>query len=96
MLQSEVGMRKRSFFLAVMLLVACFLFGGTSTRVDAAGQEYYLGGIPAGFTLSQGGAEIIGLNEVAAEDGLYRPADKAGLRAGDSVRRRGSRITTRG
>ena len=78
-------MRKRSFFLAVLLFMACFLIGGTSTKVDAAGCEYYLGGIPAGFTLSEGGAEIIGLNDVAAEDGLYRPAEKAGIRAGDCI-----------
>ena len=78
-------MRKRCFFLTAFLLVACFLFGGTTTRVDAAGQEYYLGGITAGFTLSQGGAEVIGLNDVAAEDGLYRPAEKAGIRSGDCI-----------
>ena len=78
-------MRKRNFFLAVLLFVACFLFGGTTTRVDAAGGEYYLGGMPAGFTLSQGGAEIIGLNDVLAEDGLYRPAEKAGIRVGDCI-----------
>ena len=78
-------MRKRCFFLAAMLFAACFLFGGTATKVDAAGCEYYLGGIPAGFTLSQGGAEIIGLNDVAAEDGLYRPAESAGIRAGDCI-----------
>ena len=78
-------MRKRSFFLAVLLLVGCFLIGGTSTRVEAAGCEYYLGGIPAGFTLSEGGAEIIGLNDVATESGLYRPAEKAGIRAGDCI-----------
>ena len=77
-------MRKRSFFLAGLLLVSCFLFGGNTVKVDA-GQEYYLGGMPAGFTLSQGGAEIIGLNDVAAEDGLYRPAERAGLKAGDCI-----------
>ena len=78
-------MRRRSFFLAALLLFACFAFGGTSTRVEAAGQEYYLGGIPAGFTLSQGGAEIIGLNDVAGEDGLHRPAEEAGIRPGDCI-----------
>ncbi len=78
-------MRKRIFFPAVLLLAACFMFGGTTTQVGAEGCEYYLGGMPAGFTLSEGGAEIIGLNEVAGEDGLYSPAEKAGIKAGDCI-----------
>lgn len=78
-------MRKRYFFLTALFFAASFLCNGTATRVDAAGCEYYLGGMPAGFTLSQGGAEIIGLNDVATQDGLYRPAEKAGIRAGDCI-----------
>lgn len=78
-------MRKRYFFLTALLLAACFTCGGTATKVDAAGCEYYLGGIPAGFTLSQGGAEIIGLNDVAAQDGMFRPAEKAGIKTGDCI-----------
>lgn len=78
-------MRKRNFFLALFLFAACFLFGGTSTEVKAEGCEYYLGGMTAGFTLSQGGAEVIGLNEVAAKDGLLCPAEKAGIKAGDCI-----------
>ena len=78
-------MRKRYFFLAVLLTLACSLFGGPSKEVKAAGCEYYLGGMPAGFTLSQGGAEVIGLNDVAGEDGVYRPAESAGIRPGDCI-----------
>lgn len=78
-------MRKRKFFLAALLFAACFLFGGTTTKAEAAGCEYYLGGMPAGFSLSEGGAEVLGLNEVAAEDGLYKPAEKAGIKAGDCI-----------
>ena len=78
-------MRKRKFFLVGLLLSACFLFCGTTTKAEAAGCEYYIGGMPAGFTLSEGGAEIIGLNEVAGEDGLYSPAEKAGIKVGDCI-----------
>lgn len=78
-------MRKRKFFLAALLFAACFLFCGTTTKVEAAGCEYYLGGMPAGFTLSAGGAEVIGLSDVAAENGIYRPAEKAGIKAGDCI-----------
>ncbi|MDE6412148.1 MAG: PDZ domain-containing protein [Clostridia bacterium] len=78
-------MRKRKFFLAALLFAVCFLFSGTTTKVQAAGCEYYLGGMPAGFTLSEGGAEVVGLNEVAAEDGLHKPAEKAGIKPGDCI-----------
>ena len=78
-------MRKRYFFLAALLVAVCFLFGGTYTQVDAAECEYYLGGMTAGFSLSQGGAEVIGLSSVAAEDGVYRPAESAGIKAGDCI-----------
>lgn len=78
-------MRKRCFFLAFFFLAACFLFCGNATQVNATSREYYLGGMTAGFTLSEGGAEVIGLSQVAAEDGLYSPAEKAGIEAGDCI-----------
>lgn len=78
-------MRKRNFFLAALLFAACFLVGGNTQKAEAAGCEYYLGGMPAGFTLSEGGAEIIGINEVSGVDGLSSPAEKAGIRAGDCI-----------
>ncbi len=80
-------MRKLNFFLAAALVAACFLTGGgVGTRnADAAEKEYYIGGMTAGFMLSAGGIEIIGLNEVAAEDGIHRPAAEAGIRVGDCI-----------
>ena len=82
-------MRKLKFYIGT-LLAALFLcvgifFPDSAIRAGAAEKEYYVGGMTAGFTLSAGGTEIIGLNEVVAEDGTYRPATDAGLRIGDCI-----------
>ena len=53
-------------------------------RADAAA-EYYIGGMAAGFSLPAGGAEIVELSSVSGEDGVRRPAEEAGLKAGDLI-----------
>lgn len=79
-------MRKLKFFLAAFLLfLPLALFGTGGMGASAASNEYYLGGMTAGFTLSAGGTEIIGLSEVCAEDGIHRPAGDAGIRVGDTI-----------
>ena len=52
---------------------------------DAAAAEYYIGGMAAGFTLPAGGVQIVELSSVACEEGSRRPAEEAGLRAGDLI-----------
>ena len=79
-------MRKLKFFFAAFALFLAFsLFWGTGIRASAASDEYYLGGMTAGFSLSAGGAEVIGLSEVSAEDGIHRPAEEVGLKIGDLI-----------
>jgi len=79
-------MRKLKFFIAAALFFVFSLCSVGTVRAEAdGGNLYYIGGMAAGFTLSQGGAEIIGFNEVAAEDGLHRPAEDAGLKTGDCI-----------
>ena len=82
-------MRKLKFFIAAMLaLTLFFVSGGGDARVAANAAEadqYYIGGMTAGFMLSADGTEIIGLSEVAAEDGLHRPAEDAGIHIGDTI-----------
>lgn len=80
-------MRKLKFILAAFAIVLCLFFGGGGVRAEAAGEGcgYYIGGMTAGFTLSAGGTEIIGITEVTAEDGLHRPAEDAGIRVGDCI-----------
>ena len=79
-------MRKLKFFFAAFaLLFGILLIGGVPNTAYAASNEYYLGGMTAGFSLSAGGAEIIGLSEVCAEDGVHRPAEEVGLKVGDLI-----------
>ena len=47
--------------------------------------EVYLGGMPAGFTLGIGGAQIVGLCEVLTENGVRDPAGEAKLAVGDII-----------
>ena len=77
-------MRKLNFLLAAVLCCGVVLCGNpVQARAEESG--YYIGGMTAGFTLSAGGTEIIGLNEVVAEDGLHKPAEEAGMKVGDTI-----------
>ncbi len=79
-------MRKLKFFFAAFaLIMITAVLGGTALRAEAASDEYYLGGMTAGFSLSAGGTEVIGLSEVAAEDGIHRPAEEVGIKVGDLI-----------
>lgn len=84
-------MRKLKFFMAVAVAAVGVCGAGICaprTNASAANTQqcnYYIGGMTAGFNLSAGGTEIIGLNEVVAQDGVYRPAENAGLRIGDCI-----------
>ncbi len=68
-----------------MLSVCLFLPLQTGVAAEAASGKYYLGGMTAGFMLGAGGAEIIDLSEVNAEEGICRPAEEAGLKPGDCI-----------
>lgn len=80
-------MRRLNLFFTVVAMLACILVGHTVSAVqaNAAANEYYIGGMTTGFTLSAGGTEVIGLTEVTAEDGTHRPAEDAGIRVGDTI-----------
>ncbi len=78
-------MRKLYLLFTAFLVAVCLCFGVPVSGVNAAECEYYLGGIPAGFTLSQGGAEVIGLNDVTDTQGVHHPAADAGIKAGDYI-----------
>ncbi|MBQ8658572.1 MAG: PDZ domain-containing protein [Clostridia bacterium] len=81
-------MRRVSTFLIGIVATAGFAFSNANL-VSASAQEHiyevYVGGMPAGFTLSAGGAQIIGVCEVMTEAGPVSPASKAGIRAGDII-----------
>lgn len=79
--------RLSSFLLSICVVAVAGGIGCSGSRVAASAEEreLYIGGIPAGFTLSAGGAQIIGLCDVAGENGASSPASAAGLRAGDVI-----------
>ena len=80
-------MRKLGVFLfGLSLAVASAWSASPSTdRAYADTPEVYIGGIPAGFTLSTGGAQVLGFCDVITESGKRSPASEAGLRAGDLI-----------
>ena len=83
-------MRKLSVFL-MGIAFTCTFVGGSARIVSAKADEamVYVGGMSAGFTLKTGGAQIIGLSEVITDGGVYAPAAKAGLHAGDIIQKVG-------
>ena len=57
-------MRRLSAFLLGIFLSFGAAAGGIGVTVTAGaeGRQVYVGGMPAGFTLSAGGAQVIGLS----------------------------------
>ena len=79
-------MRKLNFFLSGVLLAVCIAAGGGARLpAEAAGTQYYLGGMTAGFSLSANGVEIVAFKEVASESGGGCPAAQAGMKTGDLI-----------
>ena len=86
---------KNKIFILVsaLLLALALLFSGVG--VSAQAETVYIGGMPAGFTLGLGGAQVVGICEVLSEEGPVSPARDAGIRTGDLiVSIGGMRITT--
>ncbi|MBQ2740068.1 MAG: SpoIVB peptidase [Clostridia bacterium] len=80
-------MRKLGVFFLGMFLAAASFSAAAPSVANAYAQtaEVYIGGIPAGFTLSTGGAQVLGFCDVITESGKRSPASEAGLRAGDLI-----------
>lgn len=84
-------MRKSSTFIigiTTAVLSVGFIFS-RADKIAASAEnsscEVYVGGMTAGFTLSTGGAQVIGVCEVMTESGAVSPAAQAGIRAGDII-----------
>ena len=75
--------------LGVFILGICLSVAGICVndgRVAHAEEKIvYIGGLPAGFTVSSGGIQILGFCEVMTEEGVISPSSNAGLRAGDII-----------
>ncbi len=80
-------MRKLGVFLLGVFLAgaSAWAVSPSTEKAYADTTEVYIGGIPAGFTLSTGGAQVLGFCDVITESGKRSPASEAGLRAGDLI-----------
>lgn len=57
----------------------------TSKQSDLTSREFYIGGMPAGFTLGIGGAQVVGLSQVMSDTSSCSPAVNAGIKTGDII-----------
>ena len=83
-------MRKLGVFLLGIFLSVGVASGARSSVSLASADstecaEVYVGGMPAGFTLSMGGAQVLGFCDVLTDSGKRSPASEAGIRAGDLI-----------
>lgn len=73
---------KFRIFIAMLSLILVFPFGYSMAYADEC---YYLGGMPAGFSLHSRGAEIVGVCDVLTENGLCSPSKELGIQEGDII-----------
>ena len=77
-------MRKLGVFLLGALSLAIFT-NPTVYRAQAEAISVYVGGMPAGFTLTVGGVQVLGFCDIMTEKGMCSPAANAGMQAGDRM-----------
>ncbi len=81
-------MRKLGIFVlgaSLALTASLPINNAVTANASEIERKVYVGGMSAGFTLKTGGAQVIGISEVLTDNGLYSPAGKAGVRAGDII-----------
>lgn len=76
-------MKKKLFGVLTTLLISAMLFFGNASIATAEQKEVYLGGMTAGFVIDNEGATVIGVNDIASENGLRSPAKESDVRVGD-------------
>lgn len=76
---------KRSFLFLIVFAALLVASCGFPCGAYALQTEVYLGGMPAGFTLGMGGAQVVGICEVLTEEGVLCPARDAGIEVGDII-----------
>ena len=77
-------MRKLGVFLLGAISLA-FFFNPSVCSAQAEGVSVYVGGMPAGFTLTAGGVQVLGFCDVMTDSGTHSPAANAGMQAGDTI-----------
>lgn len=73
---------KRLLFALFSVLCLAFSFGNV---VYAEGDDIYLGGMTAGFSLLTRGAYVMGISDVLTGNGVVSPAKNAGITVGDVI-----------
>ena len=84
-----ITIKKKLLLLCTVLLITMttvLLFTGAS----AIESEVYLGGMPVGFNLSMGGAEVVAMCEILTSNGAASPAREAKIEIGDLILQIGS------
>lgn len=68
-----------------LLLFSVTVILSNTVFASADTEKVYLGGMPAGFSIEQNGAHVIGLCDVLTENGVETPSKDAGLKVGDII-----------
>ncbi len=71
--------------LLLFLIIFSFTFFYPVNTVFADSNYVYLGGFPAGFSLEERGARIVGVSDVITNDGIKSPAKEIGIDKGDLI-----------
>ena len=77
-------MKKRKIILLLLCILFIFpLFCGNYRAF--ADDSVYLGGVPAGFSVNEDGARVVGISDVLTENGFTSPAKDSGIIIGDLI-----------
>lgn len=79
------GKKSLKSVFAVFAILICTMISAPMYAYADAGSELYLGGFPAGFSLSTQNVEVVGLCDVLTKEGMVSPARDAGIKTGDII-----------
>ncbi len=77
-------MRIKQTFIFIVFS-ALILLSFSYNSIAYADDVFYVGGIPAGFTLFSKGASVLGLCDVVTDEGTVSPCKDAGILIGDKI-----------
>lgn len=73
------------FFSLILVFITIFSIKINITYADSSSDKIFLGGMPAGITIDEKGAYIIGFSDVVTNQGAICPAKESGLKVGDII-----------
>lgn len=80
-------MKRKFGFLSVILSLLLVLTASYASVFADNSEEYYLGGMAAGFSLKMRGVQVVGLCDVVTPIGSVSPSKDAGIKVGDVILR---------